>query len=815
MRLTDAQVKRKLELERLLLKKDAPGMFYKFIPYINPSYVSQWFHKAIADHCQMILDGRIKNLMVFMPPQHGKALDIKTPILTANRGWVEHGLLCVGDYVFAPNGEKVRIEAVTCHYPCKCSKVRFADGNPIIAANQHEWGCYIPNSSHDSVYYPQIETQEIAIKIKDRSPYLKAASPLVCENKKLPTPPYLLGLWLGDGASRHKQICKSVDDCKFFLSQYSGKIVSVKGNVAYITFDELNNTKLRQIGVLGNKHIPPEYLYADIRQRISLLQGLMDTDGYCDKRGNCEIIQTNEALANDICELVRGLGYKPRMHQGNATLEGHIVSKKYRICFNPDKDDAVFLLPRKAERLQNKQTKDRSDKKKHFIKSIVPYGECIVNCIQVEGGYYLAGKELRPTHNSEIISRSFPAYALGYNPDLKIVGTSYSANLAEQFSRSIQRVIDSPEYQSIFPDTYLNGSNVRTDVRGYLRNVDIFETVGHKGFYKAVGVGGSLTGTPVDIAIIDDPVKDAMTAYSPVSRERVWDWYTSVLLTRLHNASNQLFIMTRWHEDDLAGRILKKEPDKWTVLSIPAIRESLDDGNDFDPRKVGEALWPGRHSLERLLDARNRSPRFFSALYQQHPTIEGGNIIKEQWFRHISLFDFNKKRQGEPVTFFVDTAYTEKTSNDPTGILGSCMIDNNIYIVCAKKVNMKFPELCRFLPSYVRDNGYGRGSSVRIEPKANGLSVIDQLYESTNLNVTSTPSPKDSKETRLNASSPYVESGRVWLVDGDWNDLFVDEVCGFPAKPHDEFVDLLCYSIDYHHAEGKVMSEEEILRDFL
>lgn len=421
-----------------------------------------------------------------------------------------------------------------------------------------------------------------------------------------------------------------------------------------------------------------------------------------------------------------------------------------------------------------------------------------------------------PQHGkSEIISRSFPAYSLGRNPDLKIVGTSYSANLAEQFSLSIQRIIDSKEYQAIFPNTYLNGSNVRTNVKGYLRNVDMFETVGHKGFYKAVGVGGSLTGTPVDIAIIDDPVKDAMEAYSPVYRERVWDWYTSVLLTRLHNESKQLFIMTRWHDDDLAGRILKREADKWTVLSIPAIRETLDDGNDFDPREVGEALWPERHSLGRLLDAQKRSPRFFSALYQQHPTIEGGNIIKEAWFGRISAFDFKKKRMDEPIIFFVDTAYTEKTSNDPTGILGSCMIGNNIYIVCAKKVNMKFPELCRFLPSYVRDNGYGKGSSVRIEPKANGLSVIDQLYESTDLNVVSTPSPKESKETRLNAASPYVESGRVYLVGGDWNDTFIDEVCGFPAKPHDEFVDLLCYSLDYHHRSFNELSDEEILRDFL
>ena len=404
-----------------------------------------------------------------------------------------------------------------------------------------------------------------------------------------------------------------------------------------------------------------------------------------------------------------------------------------------------------------------------------------------------------PQHGkSEIISRNFPAWVLGKNPDLKIAGCSYSLDLASQFSRSIQRTIDSKEYQAIFPDTYLNGSNVRTDTKGYLRNVDIFETVGRRGFYKAVGVGGGLTGTPVDIAIIDDPVKDATEAYSATYRERVWNWYNTVLSTRLHNDSKQLFIMTRWHEDDLAGRILAREPENWEVLSLPAIRETLDDGNSADPREVGEALWEERHSLERLLEAQTRSPRVFSALYQQHPTADGGNIIKSAWFPHISREEFIRLHNAEPIIFFLDTAYTDKTSNDPSGIIATCKIGGELYITNAKKVFMKFPDLIRFLPEYVRQNGYTLRSSIRIEPKANGISVIDQIKDVTGLNVTRTPSPNDSKETRLNAASPSVECGRVILVDGAWNEEFIEEVCGFPVKPHDEYVDCLCYAVDYH-----------------
>jgi predicted phage terminase large subunit-like protein len=403
-----------------------------------------------------------------------------------------------------------------------------------------------------------------------------------------------------------------------------------------------------------------------------------------------------------------------------------------------------------------------------------------------------------PQHGkSEIVSRKFPAWMLGRNPRAKIVGSSYSSDLAQQFSRSIQRTIDGTEYAEVFPETYLNSSNVATDARrGWLRNVDIFETVGFGGFYKSVGVCGSLPGTPVDLGIIDDPVKDALEAHSETYRERIWNWYTDVFLTRLHNQSKIVLIMTRWHEDDLAGRLLAQEGDRWTVISIPAIKET--DSMSADPRKIGEALWQERHSLERLRETEQRSPRTFAALYQQRPSIEGGNIIKNDWFKTMPGNDFARLHRSEPVIFFVDTAFTDKTTNDPTGIIATCRIGNELYITHAHKVNLKFPELVRFIPEYVNSHGYTRQSSVRIEPKANGLSVIDQLRASTALNVTSTPTPKEAKETRLNAASPVVEAGRVTLVEGLWNEGFIDEICGFPAKPHDEFVDLLVYAIDYH-----------------
>jgi len=420
-----------------------------------------------------------------------------------------------------------------------------------------------------------------------------------------------------------------------------------------------------------------------------------------------------------------------------------------------------------------------------------------------------------PQHGkSEIISRAFPAWALGKNPDLKIAACSYSADLSQQFSRAVQRIIDSDEYQRIFPDTYLNGSN-RSDKKGYLRNVDIFETVEHSGFYKAVGVGGSLTGTPVDIAIIDDPVKDAAEANSITYRQKVWEWYNTVLTTRLHNKSHQLFIMTRWHEDDLAGRILKAEPDEWHVLSIPAICETDRDGG-LSNRHVGDALWPERHSLEKLQKQKERSPREFSALYQQRPVIEGGNIVKRDWFQRISLEEFTALRFNEPMQFYLDTAYgkkKEKTDNDPSGIIAVCKIRQNIYIAHAVKMWKEMPELLRFLPDYMSAHGATKESKLHVEPKANGESVVQMLKAISTLNVKRTPVPVDSKETRFRVVSPRIECGNVYLVGGSWNDDFLDEVCAFPFAPHDEFVDILGYAINDLYDEDDGIDWDNLSKD--
>ena len=181
--------------------------------------------------------------------------------------------------------------------------------------------------------------------------------------------------------------------------------------------------------------------------------------------------------------------------------------------------------------------------------------------------------------------------------------------------------------------------------------------------------------------------------------------------------------MTRWHDDDLAGRLLKTEPQEWTVLSIPAICEREHDGTFRSERKVGDALWPSHHDINKLNKQRERAPREFNALYQQHPVIEGGNIVKRDWFQTISLAEFTALRFNEPMHFYLDTAYGKKkptSDNDPSGILAACRIGKNIYLYNAQRVWKEMPDLLRFLPDYIAAHGGDSESKLHVEPKANG-----------------------------------------------------------------------------------------------
>lgn len=269
-----------------------------------------------------------------------------------------------------------------------------------------------------------------------------------------------------------------------------------------------------------------------------------------------------------------------------------------------------------------------------------------------------------PQHGkSELSTRSFPAYLLGRNPDLKLALASYNATLAENFSREIQRRMTSQEFKLLFPEGRIAEKKGEAE-----RTAEFFAMVGRRGYLKAVGRGGSLTGTAVDIGIIDDPLKDRQEAQSTIIKQQLWEWYTDVFETRLHNDSAQVIIQTRWFDDDLAGRLLERDDD-WVVIEFPAIRTKAE--NSYDPRKEGEALWHERHSLEKLQKIKKDSPFTFESLYQQSPKPSVETLIYHDW----QLCEFFPK-DADVIFSGIDFGF----SNDPTALIRIAKLGNKLYL---------------------------------------------------------------------------------------------------------------------------------------
>jgi len=419
------------------------------------------------------------------------------------------------------------------------------------------------------------------------------------------------------------------------------------------------------------------------------------------------------------------------------------------------------------------------------------------------------------TGKSELSSRRFPAYQLGIDPSCRIALCGYGDTFTQKFNRAVQRIIDTPEYAEIFPETRISSKNVATSSkRSWVRTSNLVEVVESAGFLYTTGVGGPLTGTSVDCGIIDDPVKDRQQAKSNAFKTQVWEWYTDVFKTRLHNQSKQLILMTRWEQDDLAGRILDEEGEvseggSWEVIRLEGIREDMSDPND--PRKLGEALWPEKHSLERWMDIKKRTPRTFTSMYQQRPAPQDGDILKREYFEVVSHKSLPKAFYEKTVHFTIDTAYTKSQSNDPSAVLAFVVWKGDLYVVSFWKGRLEFHSLLKKIVQRVNSIG-SPNSAVFIEPKASGLSVLQELKRQTTLNVMRHKMITGDKEERVQTLEPYFESGRVKIVEGSWTAGFLQQLMIFPNGKHDEEVDCLVMAVVEGLARGKGRSTAAVRR---
>ncbi len=383
---------------------------------------------------------------------------------------------------------------------------------------------------------------------------------------------------------------------------------------------------------------------------------------------------------------------------------------------------------------------------------------------------------LPPRHTKSLFcSILYPAFWLGHNPEKQIIHSSYAAALSNSFSLQVRAMVrDSEQYKILFPHMALSPERQR---------LDDWKLVTGGGF-KSIGVGGGITGHGADLFIIDDPHKEG-DEKSPTQLQAVFDWWTSAARTRLSPGAAVLFPMTRWAPRDLAGRQLEiaehdRKADQWELLRLPAIAEKKDPLG----RKRGTALWPERYSLEALLKIRAISERYFEALFQQNPQITDQPLFK--------LDDF--VRSDVPVVgeifWTVDLASTIQSRADYTVFGRWSWYRNTLALLEGYRFRATWSAVKKELKSLIYkfpdENWYFPKHSLE-------LIAVQTLRDEmpTQRHRIRAVLQSDPKYERALPLSDIGKSGKLIVCRGEFGDLFVRELCGFPDElGHDDMVDM-------------------------
>lgn len=379
-----------------------------------------------------------------------------------------------------------------------------------------------------------------------------------------------------------------------------------------------------------------------------------------------------------------------------------------------------------------------------------------------------------PRHGkSELASRRFPALVMGSHPQKQIIAASYSSDLASDFGREVRNIVDSPEANKLFPNVSLAPDS---------KAANRWHT-SEGGMYVAAGVGTAITGRGADILLIDDPFKDRQEADSELQRQRVWDWYTSTAYTRLMPGGAIVVINTRWHDDDLSGRLLREQEtggDKWEVLSLPAINGQ------------GEALWPAWYPLERLEQIKGVLPaRDWNSLYQQNPIPDDGDYFKSDWFgEYTEMPKVNTYGASDYAVTDGGGDYTEH------GVFGVDQ-NENIYVRdwwfgqtdAAAWIESK----CDLILKHKPDGWFGESGVIRRSVEPFMIKRMEERKAFCRIEWLASIADKPARARGIQARASM---GKVYFPkrtpeNANWIDHVKQQLLRFPAGVNDDAVDVM------------------------
>ena len=393
---------------------------------------------------------------------------------------------------------------------------------------------------------------------------------------------------------------------------------------------------------------------------------------------------------------------------------------------------------------------------------------------------------------SLIVTVMFPVWSWIKDPKLRFITSSYSANLSIELATKSRDIIFSEWFKSRWGTIF----HIKKD-----QNLKERYENNHMGMRRATSVGGTVTGQGGDFLIVDDPLSPQM-ANSATERDNANEWYRTTFYSRLNSPKIgvRIIIMQRVHEDDLSGFLLDRETRlNYNHICIPATIDG-----QVKPKKLENfyddngLFWDERFGQDVLDDYKKALGSYgYAGQLMQTPTPLDSGMIRQEWFK------IDRYREDGVVNFVIDPAYTANQKNDPSALLAYIYKDNKWQIIDCTNVYKEFPDLVKFIPQWVTKNGYTNKSRIFVEPKASGKSIVQTLIRETGLNVREDKPPTKDKVARVADISATLESGRVGLLQGSWNNEFLDQLTKFPSAKHDDMVDCLVMAVNKEIWTGK------------
>lgn len=776
------------------LKKAAKSSLSCFVEYMTPDEPPALHHEYFCNVLEAIMRRDKLRVCLSCPPGHAKSVNVKEVVPTVS-GFVSIEDLKVGDRIYGTDGKLTTVLAKSEVFHNPCFKATTSDGEEIIVSDDHLWTLrkrrgYPFETLTTREFYEWYQGQ------KDKRAFmLPKTAPVEKPHVSLKVDPYVLGAWLGDGTSKSGLFTVSDGDRAHLTQQLESVGYQVTSCGGITVYAKKLVTQLREIEVLNDKHIPQPYLNASVAQRMALLQGLMDTDGNCRDNGGCRFVNTNEVLIDQFRELLWSLGVpntKNEMKVDPAYWgDGYTRSACWCVSFSGIE---CFRLPRKKAKL----TACKNAYGRYI--TFTPCETVPTQCIAVDAPdeLFLVGKGCVPTHNTKFWSRYFPAFYLGNNPNHRFLQGGHSQAFAEnEFGKYVRDIILDPRYNDIFPDVTLNKRSGMA--------AGSWRIAGKRGAYVAKGAGQAIAGFRGHIGGIDDPFGSREDAQSQAIREKTGKWLFTDFRTRLLPHSPLYIVATRWHPDDLIGRVEQmsrmNKGLKWEIINLPAIIESEEE-MAMDPmgRGMGEALWPEYYTVNEMYELKATLPAGdWQALYKGQPRDAEGNVVKGGWFQRYDRLPTNgiifneagaeyTERRVKRITLSVDCANkTTARSNYTVITVWVEDLKANHYLAHVLRRKIEFTEIATEINRLAEKWG---ATVALVENAGAGIQLLQQYAGKLLVPLIPIETNSKSKEFRFDGVTPMIEAGEVWLPkSAPWLSDYEEEVLAFPTGSADDQVD--------------------------